>query len=516
MPVANKKRELAGEDLPRPIKFPNLSVKLHTVANNNALTEADVEKILGWEVVDKAQTKKDDYTLIYEGKYIRCVNNHNNRPFYEEWAKAVCQIILKRQWKMNGETMIIGKTGLVLSAQHRGIGFKLACEMWRKAKGRQEAEQDLENHEKLILDFWPECPVLETIIVYGIDEDQETISTLDNTRPRTFGDVLYTSEIFRNGKTKFSPSARERLTKFLGNAIKFLWERTGLKKNESELTEYLTNPELTEFVNHHKLLADAVHHIYVENSAKKEGDKQGPIANLYGPGTAAGLLYLMAMSKFDPTEYQSESPRDEKHLLKQMNKEDFKKQWGLAEQFWTDLCIAQQQRCPLVRPVIDAFIEERKQNEGREAGFSVKTGLLINAWNVFKNGAQMYYDPDQKKVGLEGNIALEKKEDQFKRMIVATKPCLGGIDVLPDQEQEDEVQTPEQIEETKKKLDEEKDKKEDAKRKARQDKARAEVDAAEAAGPKPLPQKPQVIIKPANNNPTNGKKGGKPPLKGGV
>ena len=381
MPVQKKKVMGATEGQPRPVLFPKYKVEIHTVATGNPITEDMMKTLLGWEVINakdgSALGRKDDYQLTYDGKYIKCHNNARNRPYNEEWSHALAQQFLKRQFMFNGETMIIGETGLVLSAQHRGCGYLIACARYRKAKLKQEKKEDLDPDDILILQHWPNgAPVFESIIVYGIKEDHATVSTLDYNRPRSFGDVLYTSGIFAGGKKVFGNGERERMTKMLGNCVKLVWERTGMKKNKDELTEYLTNPELTQYVTNHPKLADAVKHIYGENLAKKKDEKTGPIANLIGPGTAAGLLYLMGMSNCDVTKYQASHPREEKAL-----KFD-SKTWQKAEQFWTNLVIVQQQRCPEVAALIEAFKQERNTETGKEASIKVERfGLALrNAW----------------------------------------------------------------------------------------------------------------------------------------
>jgi hypothetical protein len=168
-----------------------------------------------------------------EGNLVRCWNNCKNRWFDEPRARLYAQEILQRNWAgpstfpgetVNGETIVIGRTGIVLSGQHRLIGLVLAFQMWL-GKNKLHWQK-----------YWQEEPFLESLIVTGVSEHPCIVRTLDNVKSRTLADTLYTSEVFdgltlpeANGETQrtLRPKERMELARMLDSAVDLLWKRTG-------------------------------------------------------------------------------------------------------------------------------------------------------------------------------------------------------------------------------------------------------------------------------------------------
>ncbi len=150
----------------------------------------------------------DEYLLLdFNEEKVRCWNNSEyspegkllktNRPFDESWCKKLSQSILSSQWAgptcmgvgtismvyggdqpykaadgtvfkkgdkitvpeftPNGESIIIGQTGMVESAQHRLIGYIMAVQRWRSEK----------EHDYWVAAGWETEPVLDTLVVSG-------------------------------------------------------------------------------------------------------------------------------------------------------------------------------------------------------------------------------------------------------------------------------------------------------------------------------------------------------------
>jgi hypothetical protein len=359
------------------------------------LTEKEVEEILGWETEEDFTKRKkaenpdakekdcsygEDY-LIKDllGNKIRCRNNVDNRPFTEAHALALAQSFLTREWAgtgkkpgetINGEPLIIGRTDKGISLQHRLIGFKLACQKYRgKHAARWKA-------------IWEDKPLtFPTIIVRGVDESPDTVRTIDNTRPRSPTDVVYTSDIFKD----LMPLKRKECARMLDVASDVLWKRTKYGAGNVS-AEYQTNTSIMEFIKNHSKLEMCVKHIMQCND-----DRSLSVQKL-SPGYCAAMMYLMAVSSTDPDEYLENgrkhlSPRNEKDL-------DFAN-YDKARTFWTLLSKTK------VDPTLAQVWEARRPHNGDESvetygGFvfpkgdevstdSERVGVIAKAWELYAN-----------------------------------------------------------------------------------------------------------------------------------
>ena len=215
--------------------------------NGTALTVAEAKFLLGWE--DEAdcyaRLKAEDAVRVVKGlppkipagvgsvtylekrpngqkidhsmmvdmnkKRVKCLHNHTNRPFDKRWAERLAQDILNRYWFFNGESIIVGKHGDILSGQHRLIGLVFAWQMWSSEKLCKKRWRD----------NWPTEPTLDCLLVMGIDEDDKVVRTLDNVKPRSLSDVVYTSPLF----AAYDMEERKVLSKILAPAVDILWDR---------------------------------------------------------------------------------------------------------------------------------------------------------------------------------------------------------------------------------------------------------------------------------------------------
>jgi hypothetical protein len=394
---------------PDTIVYPEFSGGMKT--GDDPLTASDCKKFLGWTV----QKQDDGETVTHdtEGKPIKCVNNANNRPFDNSLADKLAQEILRGKWRINGETIIIGQKGSVLSGQHRMIGLIRAVELWSKDRDKYSE--------------WETEPVIETMLAVGVSEDDAVVNTIDTGKTRSLSDVIYRSNYFGD----VSNSDRKMLAKACDSAVKFFWDRTGVGDAYSI---FRTHAEALDLLDRHKKLISCVKHCYEENVANR-------IGNLVGVGTASTLCYLMASCKTKHEKYYGADVRSEKNL-------DFS-ELDAAKEFWMELS-KDKSKLQVVRDVLAEM-----QEAGGDAGvsFSERLALVIKAWQA----------GDAPKLSA---LRLKYHTDEDKVRHLEEFPILGGIDIgedepdeviLADEDEENDEQdgedpTPEEIEERKTKI----------------------------------------------------------------
>src|SRR5262245_23709034 len=137
MPRVEKRREKAApqgktqQAGKRPILYPEVTVRM--CLGENPLTVEQARQLLGWEE-ETAGVQFGPRHLVevsrLVGRKIRCSNNINNRPIYKSDIESLQQEILRKRWRLNGETIIIGQSGLVLNGQHTLLGLILAEMEW--------------------------------------------------------------------------------------------------------------------------------------------------------------------------------------------------------------------------------------------------------------------------------------------------------------------------------------------------------------------------------------------------
>jgi hypothetical protein len=368
-----------------------------------ALTVEKVKALLGWESESEytaritaeadAQKKKikpaaakfpDGSETLRDarGEKVRCWMCSRNRPFDEAWMQRLAQDRLNGHWHFNGEATIVGKSGQVLSAQHRLISLVIA----------EQRRQD----DPFWAKRWPQPLIYEGVIVVGVDEDLETTNTLDNTKPRTLGDVLYTSDTFRDVESAYD---RKKLTRMLDRAVDFLWDRT---RAGGEYHRFQTHSESQEFLARHSRLLAAVKHLYTEDSDNLIS------VNKLSVGQCAAICYLMGSARSDWAEYASlgEAP-DEKVLDWSL--------WDKAKRFWVDLAKGQ---LGAVTAAIGAAMDDT-------AKLSVwKQVILAKAWAAYAKGQPVTTDALAVKFNLDesGRRHLDSCEWELR---------FGGIDQGP-------------------------------------------------------------------------------------
>lgn len=393
------------------VPYPKPEAKVYY--GEDAMTYTQAKELIGWVEESDGQKFKEDYLFKLGDRKIRTIKNKKNRDFQLSNAQLVMQEVLRGNWQLNGETLIIGRNGNVLSAQHRLIGFIMAVEEWRANKAAYP--------------FWKTEPVLEVFVSYGISEEDKVVNTIDTGRPRTLDDVIFRSSYF--AKTK--PAERKILARATKFAIQFLWDRTGAKGNLDYSNLKRTHLESTKFLERHPRLLDCIKHLVDEENCHQL---------VQSPGTAAGLMYLMATSRSEMDKYQQASPPNEKVL-------DFKN-WEKAENFFVELGSAKGK----LKNVKTAYVEAKGEHRNRLDHNEI-VALLIKAWGYWLKGES----PTPKDLALQ--YVIDAESDDMEK-VLDDFPTAGGIDlgkesydpiIEPDEVEDDEAEeentdpTPEEI-----------------------------------------------------------------------
>lgn len=393
-PPKPSKKKQADPMSGRKVLYPEVSVNIGQ--GEDALTVQAAKDLIGW-TTDKdvaAAAGIMDWTLKdEENNNVYLVNNCQNRPYTDAWSRALCQDILhsgpgvkleNRRWQFNLENIIISKTGIVKSGQHRIIALILASQIWA---GPQKL------HWQTI---WPTEPVLETLIAFGASDESYVTRTLDNVRPRSFSDTLYTSPHFAHLK----PGDRKGASKITEFAIRCLWQRTGLVKDPFAARR--THAECEDWINRHPKILKSVIHIWEEYQADWKNNSR-----FLPPGTAAGLCYLMGTSATDGEEYRNMDHPSERKVNWSM--------WDKAQEFWVLLC-SNHPDVYAIRRKIGALANADGTGGGR---MSEKIATIVKGWNLFCI--------KQKITEKALELRYHEEDDGFRTLL--EHPSCGGLDL---------------------------------------------------------------------------------------
>lgn len=273
----------------------------------NALTSARARSLLGWAEVRKP---RDANLRDATGKHIRLSNARRCRPLDTWVTRGIVQDVLHRHLRFNGEPITLGASGQVLSGLELAVGFVLACQEWGLSK-----------HWRA---YWKREPTLETLLVTGVDESDQTYRTLHRARPLTVSDALYRSEYFAG----YGHAERDRCSRVTEAAIAFLWGRCGYDRESFNPHAPLrTVAESLAFLERHPRLLECVRFVHELFRTRRAGERPftPPGARYLPHGWAAGLLYLMGSSQSVRAKYD----RSERSLNW--------KAWGRACAFWREI-----------------------------------------------------------------------------------------------------------------------------------------------------------------------------------
>lgn len=351
------------------------------------MTDSEAKKLLGWQ--EESENIKFDADLPSHGKdtrdaKFRLNNNISNRPIYTSVAQTLMQEVLRKRWFMNGETIIIGKTGLILDGQHRLLALIFANQVWQDRQGQYQ-------------EVWSTPPTLSNAVVFGIEEDDDTVNTINTGKPRSLADVFYRSEYFQDT----TEQVRKKLARVAAYSVITMWSRTGAA---NAFCPRRTHSESLDFISRHPRLLECIKHVYEENG------KESRIRKVIGLGTAAALLYLMGSSATDSSGEDHDgyiySPNPNESYL------DWK-HWDKAQEFWV-LLASGDKSLEQIRPAIAETIEDGCGGKPHE-----RTAILVKAWNRFVEG---------KKITPEC-LQLEYNENDDGGSILGELPLCGGVDI---------------------------------------------------------------------------------------
>jgi hypothetical protein len=229
--------------------------------------------------------------------------------------------------------------------------------------------------------------VIEAIIVDGIEEDSRHTRTLDNVKPRSLSDVLFTSDLLK----EYTVADRYVISRIADYAVRILWHRTGAS---NAFTPYRTHSESINFIGRHPRILGMVKTIFDLN------EKKG-ISKYISPGYAAGLMYLMASSSTNGSEYWDADPPSEDLLNLEMEER--------ASDFWAEFAQGK------IRGLMDA-LDKLAETETDGVGYEEAVALVVKAWTMFKRRVPAK------------NLSLRyiRDEDGVRRL--GERPVLGGID----------------------------------------------------------------------------------------
>ena len=478
---------------------------------------------------DKLAFPENYFTIKdMEGQTVCCLNSTKNRPFVESHALSLAQDILNRNWAgpttipgtrkyvyggveltmsdgrtlkpgdeielpegtVNGETVIQGRTGEIISGNHSLVGLYFACQMWKGANA--------DHWRKL----WPVEPYIEKLVVSGVSEAPRVVMTIDNTRPRSDADVIYTMPIFTN----MNPPERKEVARMLEKAIAFLWERTGA--GEGGFHKYQTRSESQGFLKNHDRLTKCVKHLFEENAERA-------ISKLkLSPGACAGAMYLMGASASDGDAYRNMEAPGEKKIAWD--------NWDKAEEFWSLLGTSAAHG-----PTRAALLYHTHSETGEKVNVSDQRPLTkVEQFCILAKAWRHLLDPNNGPL-TAGDLTLEYTLDEkADEKVLSAHPDFGGIDAGPKKGEPVQEEVEETVEQRKDRI--------------RQEKADETLAAAAKVAPPEAIAKEQpkfVRGKPVGTTPdakppadkeaqkrkllenrANGKAGtpAKPPLKGGI
>ncbi len=347
----------------------------------------------------------EDFLFLDEnGEKCRCWANTKNRPYDEVKTKGYIQDILNRKWAgeinypgetINGETIVLSRSGATIQGQKRLIALVRAGQRWAK-----------ETHWQAL---WPTEPVLETVVIRGVSDHPAIIATLDNVQTRTLADTYYSTEEWwkKRGGVALDNRERREASRMLDAAIDLLWKRTAAGK-----WGYLnvqTHSASREFLGRHQRLRKCVKHLFEANEERTIG-----LAGL-SAGQMSACMFLMASCESDVNAYRHHDPEPHEKAL------DWR-HWDRAEEFWNLFAVGAKELKPL-----RAAVKKLKEVEGGQGGRQAeKLALVAIAWRAFLAKGKV------------GELALEYQIDPKGRVHIMNDPGFGGIDLNEVEEKDDD------------------------------------------------------------------------------
>jgi len=325
------------------------------------LTADQAKTFLGWKQSDGEKPFTDFLFKDRNGIPTQCHHVAKQRPFYDGLAKQHMTEILGGHWngdggESNGESMIVGQTGIIIDGQHRMVGLVWAEQEWLKHPDKYP--------------YWQEEPKIHCFINLGVREDMVSINTINTGKPRSLGDAIYSSGLFGfiDGVSSKEKNKLKTLAKMTDHAVRLLWQRTGAKKDA--FAPKRTHAESLDFIQRHPKLLEAVRHVYEEDG------KDHKLKYYPSPGYAAALLYLMASCKTE-----RENDEGTGYVQVPCPTEDLLdwSMWQKACDFWT-LLAAGDKGFDNVRNSISEYVDAEGGSFLQE-----RIAILIKSWWQFSH-----------------------------------------------------------------------------------------------------------------------------------
>lgn len=391
-----------------------------------SLSEEQAKMILGWsQPIGEGSFGTNYLFRDMDGVTTRCHNvMSKQRPFDPGLARRWMDEILRGNWKQNFESMVVGRTGLLIEGQHRMVALIWACQEYRKDPSRYP--------------YWysRKCdPYIDCLIVFGGDEDAETVNTYNTGKPRTLSDAIFAAGLFDLDSTSSEDrKTAKKLSDILSYAIRELWSRTAAGVGLDIHSPSVSHSELLKFFQRHSRLLECVKFI-LEN----EDGKYKRISSVLTLGYASALLYLMGCSSTqanneEGTGYSDIAEPDESLLDWSL--------WDKATDFWIDVASRNKSMNALIESIgnlldqgLRCFVKDYDFGESADPIIGVlneeRKALVIKAWNLYV---------DDKPI-TEAKLRLEVAVDGEGRVTRQETPTCYGIDVgsadLADYEDED-------------------------------------------------------------------------------
>lgn len=379
----------------RQVLYPEITINGVPVPPMEITVDLAKEK-LGWEEEPEGAKWGEVFFLKdMNGTKVRLANNTGNRPYFSELALNYAQQYLKRQWKVNGETLVLGQTGLTLSCQHRLIGLVLAEQI---RTGPQAPHWE---------DYWDGPVSFMGYLLCGVAEDDATVNTLDTGRGRTLADLFYRSEWFAKEK----PKDRKALASMANAAVRMLWARTG--HGGDPFSPTFNHAEAMGFFQRYPRLKEAIRHIYAENGA-------GGVSHYLTPGYASALLYLMGCSTTDDEVYQAKRKAGNEYVSEKQL--DFAN-WDKACDYWVRLSNGVAQTSGGDLPGIKKAMAKLRHECDGEVPNADRIAMVVKGWNRYVRGLKV---DSEKDVDISDCYTQDKNTGEFER---THTPSVGGIDL---------------------------------------------------------------------------------------
>lgn len=335
------------------------------------LNEEEVTELIGWTEEPEGKDWGSDYLLKDEnGKKVRLANNAKNRPFRLSLAEKYASEHERGKWEVNGETLVFNRLGNAQSAQHRLVGFKLACQR---------------NPKKGL--------IFRCIVVVGVSETDKVADTSDLGQKRTLGDVIFRNRDFG----RISEKEQKVKAGVLAGALRLVWLRCGGKTVSS--APHFPHSEALAFQSKHPKLVEAVDLIVKLDTTKDEKQRISQYLTL---PYAAGLFYLQATLR-----------------TKEDDKEPNLNGWSKAEKFWKDFASGVSRGSGDLMHSLRTRLSGLSQSgsEGRDE----VCGTVIKAYLQWLEDAEAEVTTRQ--------LTLKRKKNDKGKVVLGEEPRLGGLDI---------------------------------------------------------------------------------------